>query len=81
MHRFCKPNPTRRTHHLHLVPTNSPRFRDELVFRDYLRNHRGVAHEYGGIKRRLAERSERDREAYTEAKTEFIRATVHRAKR
>jgi GrpB-like predicted nucleotidyltransferase (UPF0157 family) len=39
-----------------------------------------VASEYGALKRRLAERFKRDREADTEAKTEFIRATVHRAK-
>lgn len=32
MHWFCKPHPSRRTHHLHLVPTDSRRFRDELDF-------------------------------------------------
>jgi GrpB-like predicted nucleotidyltransferase (UPF0157 family) len=76
MHWFCKPDPTRRTHHLHLVPADSPRFRDELVLRDYLRCHRDVAREYGELKRALAKRFEHDREAYTEAKTEFIRAAV-----
>jgi GrpB-like predicted nucleotidyltransferase (UPF0157 family) len=79
MHWFCKPDPTRRTHHLHLVPTNSSRFRDELAFRDYLRNHRDTAQEYGALKRRLAKDLEHDREAYTQAKAEFIRATVRRA--
>jgi GrpB-like predicted nucleotidyltransferase (UPF0157 family) len=34
MHWFCKPSPQRRTHHLHLVPTGSRRFRDVLAFRD-----------------------------------------------
>jgi GrpB-like predicted nucleotidyltransferase (UPF0157 family)/ADP-ribose pyrophosphatase YjhB (NUDIX family) len=33
MHWFCKPDPGHRTHHLHLVPTDSPRFRDELASR------------------------------------------------
>src|SRR2546421_10761446 len=28
---FCKPNRARRTHHLHLVPTNSRRFQEELA--------------------------------------------------
>jgi len=32
MHWFCKPDPRRRTHHLHLVPCNSPRYRDQLAF-------------------------------------------------
>lgn len=49
MHWFCKPDPSRRTHHLHLVPADSPRFRDELTFRDYLRSHRAVAQEYGAL--------------------------------
>ncbi len=79
MHWFCKPHPSRRTHHLHLVPADSPRFRDELAFRDYLRAHRDVAEEYGALKRRLAKELEHDREAYTDAKSEFIRATVQRA--
>jgi GrpB-like predicted nucleotidyltransferase (UPF0157 family) len=35
MHWFCKPHPSRRTHHLHLVPADSPRFRDELAFGDH----------------------------------------------
>lgn len=34
MHWFCKPHPARRTHHLHLVPTGSQRYRYELAFRD-----------------------------------------------
>jgi GrpB-like predicted nucleotidyltransferase (UPF0157 family) len=79
MHWFCKPHPSRRTHHLHLVPADSPRFRDELVFRDYLRIHRDVAGEYGALKRRLAGKFQHDRDAYTDAKSEFIYATVHRA--
>jgi GrpB-like predicted nucleotidyltransferase (UPF0157 family) len=57
----------------------SPRFRDELAFRDYLRTHSDVAEEYGALKRRLAKEFEHDREAYTDAKAEFISATVRRA--
>jgi GrpB-like predicted nucleotidyltransferase (UPF0157 family) len=79
MHWFCKPNPSRRTHHLHLVPTEGKRLRDELAFRDYLRAHGDVAKEYGELKRRLAEEVGDDREAYTEAKGEFIRTVVGRA--
>jgi GrpB-like predicted nucleotidyltransferase (UPF0157 family) len=79
MHWFCKPNPKRRTHHLHLIPADGKRFRDELAFRDYLRAHGDVAEEYGELKRRLAEEFRHDREAYTEAKGEFIRGVVDRA--
>lgn len=79
MHWFCKPHPSRRTHHLHLLPVDSLRFRDELVFRDYLRANPDVAERYAALKRDLAEEFQRDREAYTDAKGEFIRATVRRA--
>jgi GrpB-like predicted nucleotidyltransferase (UPF0157 family)/GNAT superfamily N-acetyltransferase len=72
MHWFCKPDPARRTHHLHLVPTGSRRFDDELAFRDRLRADPGLAAEYAALKHRLAARFAGDREAYTDAKAEFI---------
>jgi len=78
MHWFCKPDPSHRTHHLHLVPTSSPRFREELAFRDLLRAHADVAREYAALKRRLALEFDHDREAYTEAKGDFIRAILDR---
>ena len=81
MHWFCKPSPSRRTHHLHLVPADSSRFRDELAFRDYLRSDHDVAREYGALKRDLAKELEHDREAYTAAKADFIRTAVTRALR
>jgi GrpB-like predicted nucleotidyltransferase (UPF0157 family) len=80
MHWFCKPTPTRRTHHLHLVPHASRRFRDELAFCDYLRSHPDAAGEYAALKRRLASRFEHDREAYTDAKATFIRDVLDPAK-
>jgi GrpB-like predicted nucleotidyltransferase (UPF0157 family) len=80
MHWFCKPDPSRRTHHLHVIPTSSPRFREELAFRDVLRTDPDVAREYAALKRRLALEFERDREAYTEAKGHFIRAALDRTR-
>lgn len=79
MHWFCKPHPSRRTHHLHLVPVDSQRFLEELAFRDYLRAHPDDAAEYAALKRALAKRFEHDREAYTEAKGRFIAAVLSRA--
>ena len=78
MHWLCKPHPSRRTHHLHLIPRQSARFRDELAFRDYLRFHPEAAAEYADLKRELATRFENDREAYTDAKAEFIRQALER---
>lgn len=76
MHWFCKPDPSRRTHHLHLVPAGSPRFRAELAFRDHLRSHPDACAGYAALKWQLAARFEHDREAYTEAKADFIRAVL-----
>ena len=76
MHWFCKPGPSERTHHLHLVPTDSQRFVHEIVFRDYLRAHEDRAVEYGSLKRRLALEFAYDREAYTQGKTDFVHETL-----
>ena len=79
MHWFCKPHPSRRTHHLHLVPHGSRRYREELAFRDHLRADRRAAERYAALKRELAGRLGDDREAYTEAKGDFIRAALAQA--
>jgi GrpB-like predicted nucleotidyltransferase (UPF0157 family) len=79
MHWFCKPRPERRTHHLHLVPSGSRRYADELAFRDLLRADPGTAERYAKLKRELADRFPDDREAYTEAKTDFIRGVLDEA--
>lgn len=76
MHWFCKPHPSRRTHHLHLIPTDSQRFRDEIAFRDLLREDPATAKEYEALKRDLARRFADDREAYTNAKSGFIRRVL-----
>ena len=79
MHWFCKPHPDRRTHHLHLAPTGGDRFVEELAFRDRLRTDRGLAADYATLKGELAARFGADREAYTEAKTDFIRRALDEA--
>lgn len=72
MHWFCKPNPAHRTHHLHLVPTGSRRYREELAFPDILRARPDLAQRYQALKQKLASEHHHDREAYTEAKQAFI---------
>jgi GrpB-like predicted nucleotidyltransferase (UPF0157 family) len=72
MHWFCKPDQARRTHHLHLVPAGSPRYEDELGFRDALRHDAALADRYAVLKRDLAGRFRDDREAYTQHKAPFV---------
>jgi GrpB-like predicted nucleotidyltransferase (UPF0157 family)/GNAT superfamily N-acetyltransferase len=72
MHWLCKPDPRRRTHHLHLTPADGRRYAEELAFRDSLRADPALASAYASLKRDLAGRFGDDREAYTEAKGEFV---------
>lgn len=76
MHWFCKPSPAHRTHHLHLVPISSPLWSDRLAFRDRLRSSRAASMEYAALKTALAAQHRFDREAYTEAKSDFVRSVL-----
>ncbi len=51
---------------------------DRLLFRDYLRSHPTVAARYEEIKRAMA-RTVTDREAYQEAKMDFIASVLRDA--
>ena len=75
-HWFCKPSDAERTHHLHLIPMDSRLYRERIAFRDRLRSDPPTFQAYLDLKRSLAERFREDREAYTEAKTEFIQGIV-----
>jgi GrpB-like predicted nucleotidyltransferase (UPF0157 family) len=81
MHWFCKPSPARRTHHLHLVPANSPLWAERIAFRDCLRSSAVTAAGYAALKTALAARYRLDREAYTDAKGDFIRSVLEDARR
>mgnify|MGYP002377022896 CR=1 FL=1 len=80
-HWFCKPSDVERTHHFHLVPIGAPLWKERLFFRDYLRSHPEAASDYADLKFRLAELHREDREAYTDAKTEFIEGILALANR
>lgn len=68
---LCYPNAQTRTHHMHLVE-NPDELTRYLCFRDRLRADPALACRYETLKRELAEHHRHDREAYTEAKTEFV---------
>ena len=76
MHWFCKPSPSHRTHHLHLIPFESRLWFERLAFRDYLKTHSDVADEYAELKSRLAKQYHFDREAYSDAKSPFIKRVL-----
>ncbi len=66
--------------HLHLVELNSDHWIDHLLFRDYLRDHPDTAQEYDRLKRKLAARYKFDRDGYVDAKTDFVRSVLKKAK-
>ncbi len=80
MNWFCKPSPAHRTHHLHLMVEGSEAWREELLFRDVLRSEPETARAYEALKRRLAAELRHDREAYTQAKTDFVLGVLARAR-
>ena len=53
---------------------------DDLYFRDCLSAHPQAAKEYEALKLRLWRRFEHDRDAYTEAKTGFVKAVTAKAR-
>lgn len=59
-----------KVYHLHLRYAGD---NDELYFRDYLNDNPGIAKEYEQLKLHLWHQYEHNRDAYTEAKTNFIK--------
>lgn len=65
-------------YHLHLVEYGGPLWRDLRAFRDHLIASPEVAREFADVKRRLAERCSRDRDAYVEAKAGYVQQVLDR---
>lgn len=53
---------------------------NELYFRDYLNDNIDVAKEYEKLKLFLWKKYEHNRDGYTEAKSEFIKKYIEKAK-
>lgn len=67
---------TARTHHLSLAEPASHHHRVTLAFRDALRRDPALAREYAALKLELARRHPRDRPAYLEGKSPFVRRVL-----
>lgn len=66
-----------RVFHLHIKP---PGDWGEFYFRDYLRKYPEIARQYEALKLRLKEQFEHNRDAYTEAKSDFIQKYTQKAR-
>jgi GrpB-like predicted nucleotidyltransferase (UPF0157 family) len=66
------------TFHLNAVVYDTPFWKDLIAFRDILREDPGIAERYWRLKGLLAARFRNDREAYANAKSEFVRNALAR---
>jgi GrpB-like predicted nucleotidyltransferase (UPF0157 family) len=60
------------THHLHVVVFGGDEWRRRLRFRDVLRSNSELGERYALLKKELEVWDSSDREAYTQAKEEFV---------
>lgn len=67
-----------RVYHIHLRYAGD---NDELFFRDYLNEYPEVAAEYEKLKLALWKKFEHDRDAYTNAKTDFVKYWTEEARK
>lgn len=75
---FVKVADERRIAHLHVMTGDTPRWRQQIAFRDALRANLTTASDYAALKHALAKRHNDDREAYSAAKEEFVNAVLDR---
>ena len=67
-----------KVYHIHLRYAGD---NDELYFRDYLNGHPALAKEYEALKLRLLKQYEHNRDAYTDAKTDYISKWTEKARK
>ena len=77
---FAKGPDERRTHYVHVRRYKGAKWEADILFRDYLRNHRQRARKYSLLKIKLAKKYANDRGKYTKGKDVFIRATLRLAR-
>jgi len=82
---FHRPTEWPHTHHVHVVESGGEEERWGLAFRDFLREYSDVAREYAHLKKQLAAMADATdadaREAYANAKSEFIERVIQTALR
>ena len=67
--------------HVHVYQIGTENWHRHLIFRDYLRSHPEVADQYAELKKELSVRFRKDREEYTNGKSQFINAVIHSARK
>lgn len=68
-----------RTHFIHVMEINSKRYKDTIIFRNYLRKHEEAMKEYESLKKELARKYADNRKMYTSSKNEYIKKIIKKA--
>jgi GrpB-like predicted nucleotidyltransferase (UPF0157 family) len=76
---FLRPRPAERTHHLQVIEATAPHAVALLAFRDALRADPGLRRDYAGLKAGLSREHAASRNAYTNAKGDFIARALRQA--
>lgn len=69
-----------RTHFIHIMEIESDRYKDTILFRDYLISHPDDLLKYEKLKTELAEKYPNERKMYTSSKNGFINDIMKKAK-
>lgn len=77
---FALGNDAKRTHYVHVVKYRGDRWKNDLIFRDYLRSHPDIAKKYNKLKRELSKKYSENRELYTRSKEPFIELVLDKAR-
>lgn len=77
---YVKGPGAKRTHHVHVTVLGNNYWKNDLLFRDFLRKNPKRAKQYAELKMELAEKHADDRGTYTKSKEHFINETINRAK-
>src|ERR1039457_6919766 len=75
----ARARPKARTHHLHVIESDHPPARALLTFRDVLRSDPGLCRDYAHLKRDLAHQHSDNRNAYSNAKSDFVKDVLRGA--
>lgn len=69
-----------RTHQIHMFEQGNRYLREQLLFRNYLREHEEKRKEYERLKSRLAKRHAADKRKYTAEKAAFIQSVLDKCR-
>jgi GrpB-like predicted nucleotidyltransferase (UPF0157 family) len=64
------------THFIHIMEIGGRKYKETLVYRDYLRKNIEAVKEYNNLKQKLAIKYQNERKNYTKAKDKFIKSIL-----